>query len=206
MMLPFSCRLSAAGICFLGVLFPPRNSALLTVGLPQHPKMSWTLTGFPRSTRVRYGRVGCPLYPGGDGVHTAIGASSAVVCRLSAASLFSPRHHNPTRGIAVTRHQRGFTTFTLPALPLTCNTQSERASLGFSMSSAPSHYWPRTSRRGPVSNTDQELRLGHVPDLQSTYSLNTCDLVSQRSSACPDGNPVTCMTLRSARIAADPCT
>src|ERR1700730_5833090 len=97
----------------------------------------------------------------------------------------SPRHHNPTQRIAVTRHQRGFTTFTLPALPLTCDTQSEWASLGFSLSSEPGHYWPRTSGRGPVSNTDQDLRLGHVPDLQSTYSLNACDLVSQLISADP---------------------
>src|SRR5262249_13844359 len=29
-----SCRLSAAGIRFLGILFPPGSSALLTVGLP----------------------------------------------------------------------------------------------------------------------------------------------------------------------------
>lgn len=33
-MAPFSCCLSATGIRFLGVLFPPRNSASLTVGLP----------------------------------------------------------------------------------------------------------------------------------------------------------------------------
>jgi hypothetical protein len=73
------------------------------------PEGWWTSTGFPRFTHVRHGRVGCPLYPGGDGVHTAVEASSAVVCRLSAASLSSPRHHHPTRGVAVTRHQRGFT-------------------------------------------------------------------------------------------------
>jgi hypothetical protein len=33
-MAPLSCFLSAAGIRFLGVLFPPRDSASLTVGLP----------------------------------------------------------------------------------------------------------------------------------------------------------------------------
>jgi hypothetical protein len=52
-------------------------------------KTSWTQTGFPRFTRMRYGWVGCPLYPGGDGVPTAIEASLAVVCRLSAAGLLS---------------------------------------------------------------------------------------------------------------------
>jgi len=37
-MVPLSCCLSATGIRFLGVLFPPRNSAFLTVGLP--PQLS----------------------------------------------------------------------------------------------------------------------------------------------------------------------
>jgi hypothetical protein len=47
-----------------------------------------TRTGFPRSPRMRYSRVGCPLDPGGDGVHTVIEESSTAVCRLSAASPF----------------------------------------------------------------------------------------------------------------------
>jgi hypothetical protein len=66
---PLSCCLSAAGIGFLGVLFPPGNPAFLTVGLPAAPRRRRrTLTGFPRSARMRCGRAGCPLYPGGDGV------------------------------------------------------------------------------------------------------------------------------------------
>src|SRR6266511_4280748 len=36
--IPVSCCLSATGIGFLGVLFPPRDSASLTVGLPPHPR------------------------------------------------------------------------------------------------------------------------------------------------------------------------
>ena len=36
-MAPLSRCLSATGIRFLGVLFPPGNQAPLTVGLPQHP-------------------------------------------------------------------------------------------------------------------------------------------------------------------------
>src|SRR5712692_11772670 len=50
-----SCRLSAAGIRFLGILFPPGNWALLAVGLPAHPKVRRTLTGFPCFTRMRNG-------------------------------------------------------------------------------------------------------------------------------------------------------
>ena len=41
MMLPLSRCLSAAGIRFLGVLFPPRNWASFTVGLPpRHSDMA----------------------------------------------------------------------------------------------------------------------------------------------------------------------
>jgi hypothetical protein len=69
-MASFSRCLSAAGIRFLGILFPPTE-----LGLP-HGRLTttswWTRTGSPHSTSARYGRVGCPLYPGGDGVHTAI--------------------------------------------------------------------------------------------------------------------------------------
>ena len=64
----------------------------------------------------------------------------------------------PSRGI-----NEGSFAFTQSALPLTCDTRSERVPLGFSLSFAPSHYWPRTSGRGPVTDTDRELRLGHCP-------------------------------------------
>jgi hypothetical protein len=59
---PPSCRLSTTGIRFLGVLFPPRNSASLTVGLPRHQN-AMDLTGLPRSTRMRYDRGRVPALP-----------------------------------------------------------------------------------------------------------------------------------------------
>jgi hypothetical protein len=59
-----SCRLSPAGIRFLDILFPPENSALLTVGLPTRHQGARTLSGFPCSARMRCDRVGCLLYPG----------------------------------------------------------------------------------------------------------------------------------------------
>ena len=102
-----------------------------------------TRTGLPRSPRMRYSRVGCPLDPGGDGVHTVIDESLTAVCRLSAASPFvSP-----------------VLTF---GLPLTCSPRTVREPLGFSLSFAPGNYSPRTSGRGPISDTDRELRLGHL--------------------------------------------
>ncbi len=61
---PVSCRLSSAGIGFLSVLFPPEDSALLTVGLPSRLRRARTLGGFPCSARMRYDRGGCLLYSG----------------------------------------------------------------------------------------------------------------------------------------------
>jgi Transposase DDE domain group 1 len=60
-----SCRLSPTGIRFLDILFPPKISALLTVGLPETVMQTGrTLSGFPCSARMRHGRDGCLLYPG----------------------------------------------------------------------------------------------------------------------------------------------
>jgi hypothetical protein len=51
--------------------------------------------------------------------------------------------------------------FTLSAFPSPVVPRTVRAPLGFSLSFAPGNYSPRTSGRGPVSDTDRELRLGH---------------------------------------------
>jgi hypothetical protein len=59
--------LSTTGIRFLAILFPPRNWALLTVGLPA--QTGRTSTGLPRSAHTSYDRVGCLLYPGDGGAH-----------------------------------------------------------------------------------------------------------------------------------------
>jgi len=55
-----SCRLSATGLRFLSILFPPGCSAPLAIGLPG---IVWTPTGFPRSTRPSHDRIGRPLHP-----------------------------------------------------------------------------------------------------------------------------------------------
>ena len=58
-----SCRLSATGICFLGILFPPKGvGPSLRSAYPT--KRGGDPAGFPRSTRTRIDRGGCPLYPG----------------------------------------------------------------------------------------------------------------------------------------------
>ena len=160
--LPLSRCLSAAGISFLGVLFPPGDWAPLTVGLPAAPRRHYrTLTGFPRSARMRCGRAGCPLYPGSDGVpcdHRDVRGRRLPPCN---GWLLPPRYRTPTRDVRLTRHQQGFRVIHPSGLPLTCNTRSERAPSGFPLSFAPGRYQPRTSGRGRVWNTNPKSRLRH---------------------------------------------
>jgi hypothetical protein len=77
--------LSAVGIRFLDILFPPGSSALLTVGLPP-PAIS---AGPGRGFHVPHTRdaagVGCPLYPEVSGTHTTVGWSPVAACRSSTA-------------------------------------------------------------------------------------------------------------------------
>jgi hypothetical protein len=159
---PLSRCLSAAGIGFLGVLFPPGNPAILTVGLPAAPRRRRrTLTGFPRSARMRCGRAGCPLYPGSDGVpcgHRDVRGRRLPPCN---GWLLPPRSCTPTRDVRLTRHQQGFRVIHPSGLPLTCNTRSERAPSGFPLGFAPGRYQPRTPGRGRVWNTNPKSRLRH---------------------------------------------
>ena len=75
-----SRRLSAIGIRFLGILFPPRDSAP-PHDRPTGPK-AWTPTGFPRSTHPRHDRIGCPLYPETSGAHTTGPCPPVAACPL----------------------------------------------------------------------------------------------------------------------------
>jgi hypothetical protein len=119
----------------------------------------WTRTGFPRSTRMRCGRAGCPLYPRGDGV--PCGHRCVRGRRLPPHSGWPlpPRYCTPARDVRLTRHQQGFRVIHPSGLPLTCSTRPERAPLGFPLSFAPSRYQPRTSGRGRVWNTNPKSRL-----------------------------------------------
>ena len=167
--LSLSCYLSATGIRFLGVLFPPRNSASLTVGLPSQPRVM-DLTGLPRSTRMRYDRVGCHLYPGSSGIHTTVDDCSVAACRFSAARSLSSPPSQPDAGSC--RNEASTMVHSIHPFghPLTCGTQSERAPLGFPLGFAPGHYWPRTPGRGtgPGHRPESPLRHRAEPPIDVT--------------------------------------
>jgi hypothetical protein len=81
-----SCRLSPAGIRFLDILFPPENSALLTVGLPTRHQDGPDSVGVPmfRTHELRPGWV--PPVPRGGGVLPTGAASPIGACRFPTAS------------------------------------------------------------------------------------------------------------------------
>src|SRR6516162_3009668 len=66
---PVSCCLSAAGVRFSVIPFPPRDR--LSSRSAHRPTQGRTQTGLPRSARTSYDRGGCPLYPEDDGAHPA---------------------------------------------------------------------------------------------------------------------------------------
>lgn len=113
-MLLVSRCLSAAGIRFSVIRFPPGGWASLTVGLPGKAR---TLTGLPRSTRTSCDRAGCLLYPEDGDAHPTDLHSPAGACRFPAASPYTPLLHPIWRGRLFTRHQRRFTRFTRPVFP-----------------------------------------------------------------------------------------
>jgi hypothetical protein len=88
-----------------------------------------------------------------------------------------PRCSHPTRDVRLTRHQQGFSVIHPSGLPLTCDTRSERAPLGFPLGFAPSRYQPRTPGRGQVWNTDP----GHVFGIRRTSNRRT---YSYRATSC----------------------
>jgi hypothetical protein len=176
--IPVSCCLSAAGLRFLGILFPPRNSALLTVGLPALAHR--TLTGFPCSARVRCGWGRASSIPRERRCPHGRVCSTTAACRITAARPLSPRCCIPAREVMLTRHHQGFpVSRPAPSLPLACHPQPERGPLGFSMSSVPGRYRPRTSWRGQVTDTNRSHITGISQPPYPTDSLLTCDLTSQ---------------------------
>ncbi len=66
-----SCRLSACRRSLHGHPIPPRDSALLAVGLPRAGQLSRTVASFPRSAHVRYGRCRVSSLPRGHGAPAA---------------------------------------------------------------------------------------------------------------------------------------
>ena len=126
-MLLVSCCLSAAGIRFSVIRFPPGDWAFLTVGLPAEAR---TPSGLPRSTRTSCDRGGCPCTP--RTAMLSVGwESPAGACRFSTASPCPPLPH-PIGGASRYEASTEIHAIHPSGLPLACGPRMEREPLGFS--------------------------------------------------------------------------
>ena len=176
--LPLSRCLSAAGIRFLGVLFPPGDPALLTVGLPATPRQmppDPNRVSTFRTHEIRPGRVSS--LPRGRRCSTRPRDVHGRRLPPHNGRPLPPQHHCPTRDVRLTRHQQGFSVIHPFGLPLTCGPRSERAPSGFPLSFAPSRYQLRTSGRG---------RSGTLTEITSSASHRTSNrrTYSYRATSC----------------------
>jgi hypothetical protein len=120
-------------------LFPPRNSAFLTIGLPTTARW-WGLDGVSmfRTNKIRVGS-GAPCTPGLRCSHSRRNRFGCR-CRFSATSpalrCFS---HLPE--LPITKPHQGFTLVHPSTLPLACDPRTGRRPLGFPLGFA-SHSYP----------------------------------------------------------------
>jgi hypothetical protein len=171
-----SCCLSATGVRFSVIRFPPRSWALLMVGLPANGRTS---TGLPRSARMSCDRGGCPLYPGDDGAHPGRGPSPTRIRRISTTSPCTPTPTLHLTGLHITRHQRGFKQFTRPIFPSPAAARMERAAASaFPRASNPADQESDDARQGGDRSTE------HGPGTTlygiSRTSNRACSLINVR--------------------------
>ena len=181
--LPVSRCLSAAGVRFSVILFPPRNWASLTVGL--RDQAARTQTGLPRFARTKYDRGGCPLYPGDGGAHPGQGASLASACRSTTTSPWTPLQTLHLAGLRLTRHQRAFKQFTRPVFPSPVAARMEQAALGLSPELRTPPTRNRTTHVRVVGTGHRARTRNHTHDISRPpnpcSSFVACDLASQRA-------------------------
>jgi hypothetical protein len=116
--LPVSRRLSAAGIRFSVIRYPPRDWALLTVGLPSAPKSE---PGPRRGYRVPDARAatgeGALYTPGTTVLYPGLGIVPSRRLPLLSGPSLHPAPASHLARLRLTRHQPGFKQFTRPVFP-----------------------------------------------------------------------------------------
>src|SRR3982074_1783657 len=158
--------LSATGIRFSAILFPPGSWALLAVDLPS-PR-----SGPRRGYHVPHARAATgegALWTPGTTVLTPTEATSGRTPAASQRPVPAPRRTSHRQGSRLTRHQRGFKQFARPVFPAPVAARRERAALGLPPGFAPRR--PRAGRRTPGSGTGHRTRTWN-------YTLNSHQSIS----------------------------
>ena len=161
---PVSCRLSAAGIRFSVIRFPPRDRLS---SRSAHRPNDRTQTGLPRSARTSCDRGGCPLYPEDSGAHPAGSPPQPAPAASQRQSLYPATTSHRAR-LRITRHQQGFNHVTRPVFPSPMPPGWNQRRFGFPLSFAPRRHRQRTSGAGTghrARTWNNALR--HQPNLRS---------------------------------------
>jgi len=152
--------LSATGIRLSVIRYPPRSSALLTVGLPSTTQRARTSTGLPRSARTSCDRGGRPLCPGDDGAHPGPGPLPGRRLPHRNGKSLLPANHPTGEDSHNEASTKGSRVFARPIFPSPVTARMERAALGLSpWASHPADQEPDDARQGRdrPSSTDLEL-------------------------------------------------
>ena len=171
--------LSATGVRFSAIRFPPRDWALLTVGLPTQrvgPRRGYRVPHTRATTRG-----GRPLYPEDHGAHPARSRSPTSVRRFAATSPCTPPQPSIDAGLCSTRHQPGVHTSSpvrsSPRLTLPDGTGTPW--LSPELRTPPTGAGRRTSGRGQAIEHGPETTLYVIdPASNPACSLVMCDLAS----------------------------
>ena len=147
----------------LGHPVPPRDSAPLTIGLPEPSRPGPDGFSMFRARETRPGWM--PSIPRGQRCsRDRRWVSGRRLPPLPAARPYHPVVHHVVPGSRSRGIIEGSLAFTRPAFPLPgCSLGRSEGPWAFPSSFAPpaGRTCGRTSRRGPISNTDQELRTRH---------------------------------------------
>jgi hypothetical protein len=154
-----SCCLSATAIRFLAVLFPPRGSAFLTVGLSVVGRVHRTVTGFPCFALVRCDRCRASPLPRDRGALMADILTSAITAASQRRVLsFAVAFHLPKFWITrLTEIQ----VLRPSGLPFACDRWMEHRSLGFLPGFTPRRYQQRMPGAG--TNVEHSLEANRRP-------------------------------------------
>src|ERR1700716_923645 len=170
--------LSATGIRFSAILFPPGSWALLAVGLP-NPR-----SGPRRGYHVPHARAATgegALWTPGTTVLTPTEATSGRTPAASQRPVPAPRRTSHRQGSRLTRHQRGFKQFARPVFPSPVATRMERAALGLEpRASHPADQDPTTHAR---VGTGHRARTWNYT-LNSHQSISNPVVHSMRATSC----------------------
>ena len=173
---PVSCRLSAAGIRFSVIRFPPRDRLS---SRSAHRPNGRTQTGLPRSARTSCDRGGCPLYPEDSGARP-VGSPPRPAPAASQRPVPKPRHDIPPCEAPLHEASTGVQSRSpVRSSPRPHPRGGTGRRFGYPLSFAPHRYQRRTSGAGTghrARTWNNAYDISRTSDL--ACSLNACDLAS----------------------------